>query len=83
MGTIHAKALIEKAGVTLADTEHVRYTTADLLKYLNDGQREIILVKPEASSALTEIGLHPGTLQMIPDDGISFLRLTRNLGEDG
>src|SRR3546814_10752016 len=48
MATITAKSLITIAQTLLQDATSVRWPRAELLGYLNDGQRETVLLKPEA-----------------------------------
>lgn len=83
MGTITAKSIIDTVTVTLQDDANVRWTRAELLGYLNDGQREIVLAKPDSYAKNTALQMVAGTKQAIPPDGIMFMRLTRNMGVNG
>lgn len=83
MGTITASTIITACAHTLQDSGHATWTRSELLGYLNDGQRDLCVVKPDA---LTVTRLHPlvaGTRQTIPNDGAAFVRAVRNMGGDG
>lgn len=83
MGLITAKTVIDAVTVTLQDDANVMWTRAELLSYLNDGQREIVLAKPDSFAKNVAMPLVAGTKQTIPADGIMFMRLTRNMGASG
>ena len=42
MATVTTASIIERAGILLDDMTHVGWTEDELLKWLNDGQREIV-----------------------------------------
>lgn len=49
MGTIIARTVIEKVQTILQDKTGVRWPAEDeLLGWLNDGQREVVIFKPNA-----------------------------------
>jgi hypothetical protein len=83
MPTITAQSIINKAKITLQDTTNVRWADTELLAYLNDGQREICMKRPDACSVLANITLVAGTRQAIPDAGTAILRVVRNMGTNG
>lgn len=80
MGTIFASSVIQRASIVLADTANIHWTTDELLAYLNDGQRELCIVKPTACVRNTDVSLVQGTKQAIPLDGVALVDLTRNTG---
>ena len=47
--------------------------------FVNDAQREIALLKPDASASNTTVTLVTGTKQSIPADGNRLLRVVRNM----
>ena len=49
--TILASDIIVRAGDVLFDTTQVRWPETELLRWLNDAQREIVLQRPDAKSA--------------------------------
>ena len=84
MGTITAKAVIEKAQIILQDATGIRWPdSTELLGWLNDGQREVLILKPNAYVKNEAMSLAAGTKQSIPTNGIQLIDLTRNLGTDG
>lgn len=83
MGTVTAKTIIDKATIQLIDLANIRWTRAELLSWLNDGMRQIVLIQPSASSTTSVIKLDAGTRQYIPDDGWLLLAIYRNMGTTG
>lgn len=83
MGTVTAKTIIDKATIQLIDLTNIRWTRAELLSWLNDGMRQIVLIQPSASSTTSVVQLQAGTRQYIPDDGWLLLSIYRNMGTNG
>jgi hypothetical protein len=83
MGTITAKSIIDKASTQLLDPSNVRWTRAELLGWLNDGQRQITVMSPNATNKVATIKLAVGTRQSIPSDGWTLLDVIRTMGTDG
>lgn len=83
MGTVTAKTIIDKATIQLIDLTNIRWTRVELLSWLNDGMRQIVLIQPSASSTTSVIKLGTGTRQYIPDDGWLLLAIYRNMGTTG
>lgn len=80
MPTITAQVIIDKAQIVLNDTLAVRWTEAELLGWLNDGQREIVILRPDANTTIGNIAMAAGTLQTLPAGGYQLIDLTRNMG---
>lgn len=79
-----ALSLITKAGVLLLDPTHVRWPDHELLDYINDGQREVVIYRPDASSKVVLIPLSDtNTRQEIPAAALRLLDITRNMGISG
>lgn len=78
--TISISKIISDAGVLLVDTGHTRWTETELLNAINDAQREIVRLKPEANTKLASVQLAAGTDQTLPSDGVQFFRIVRNMG---
>lgn len=83
MPTVTAQAIINQAAFTLQDVANVRWTRAELLGYVNDGQRDLCLIKPDAYAINASAQLVAGTRQTIPADGNAFVRIVRNMGAAG
>lgn len=81
MGTILAKSIVERAQKILVD-DGVRWTLNELLDWFNGGQRQIVLFRPDASSATKSVQLASGTKQSIPAGDWRLLSIVRNMGTD-
>lgn len=75
---VQAFQIIDSVAKDLHDTDGVRWTREDLLAYLNDGQREVLLYRPDASTTVVTLNLVPGWLQSIPATAIRLLRVLAN-----
>lgn len=88
--------LMQDAGITVAagsgggivpaddfpgQPSNVRWTVEEMLKWISDGQREIVLLRPNSNNKVAEIPLVAGPRQRLPDDG--WLLLTANANTDG
>jgi hypothetical protein len=83
MGTVTAKSIIDKAATQLTDISGVRWTRSELLGWLNDGLRQIVLIQPNASNVVTAIKMVAGTRQTLPSDGWLLMSVNRNMGTNG
>lgn len=84
MGTIISSTVIEKAQIILQDTTGVRWPSdTELLGWLNDAQREIVILKANAFVKNTALKLAAGTKQALPSDGVQLIDVVRNLGVTG
>jgi len=83
-----ALELVRKVARDLNDFEpgheHVRWAEADLLEYLTDAIRVVVLLRADANSVTVPVLLSIGsTRQTVPADGARFLGIVRNMGGDG
>lgn len=90
-----ATDIITRVSIALFDQTNVRWSQAEIVNYINDGQAQIILYRPDANSVTGSIRLVTGSKQSIPlaqttdpngvalPPGIRFLRVIRNMGSDG
>jgi hypothetical protein len=83
MGTVTAGAIITKAATQLIDIPGVRWTRAELLGWLNDGLRQIVLMQPNATNTPVVVQLVAGTRQTLPTGGWMLLNIYRNMGTNG
>lgn len=79
MGTLTGANLISRVQDTLQDTTSVRWPEAELLRYINDAQREVVNLRPDASASTANVQLGTGTLQSIPTNGLRLIKITRNM----
>ena len=73
--------LLSRVESILQDTANVRWTEAELLNYINDGQREIANLKPDATALHSNVQFVTGTKQAIPTDGLRLLSVVRNMSD--
>jgi len=79
MGTILASDIVNRARKIIQDDTGIRWPDAECLDWLNDGQREIVLLRPEANVVNATVALIAGTKQTIPATGIQLLDIVRNM----
>ena len=80
---ILASDILEPVITILQDPDNVRWPLPELVGWLNDGAKEIVLQKPNSSSDNVVISLAVGTLQEIGAGRLQLLRVTRNIKEVG
>jgi len=83
MGSIFASTILDKVQTILQDTTGLQWSSDELLGYLSDGQREVLIYKPNSYVVNAAIQLVSGTKQTLPDDGIQLIDIVRNMGSDG
>ena len=81
--SVTVDSVIDKVQITLQDTTGVRWPESELVSWVNDAQREIALLKPDASAVNANVTLAEGTLQTIPSDGNRLLKVIRNTDAAG
>jgi hypothetical protein len=83
MGTILASSIIDKAEIQLRDAGNAQWSAAELLGWLNDGQRQIAILKSDANVTVSVVQLVQGTRQTVPLACILLLDVVRNMGTNG
>lgn len=78
-----ASDITTRAARILFDVTKVRWTSAELLDYVSDGQRAVVLVRPDSNAQNAVVQLVGGTRQALPTGGITLLRVNRNMGTTG
>ena len=81
--TIAVNNLIDRARLLLQDANKVRWPDSELLGWLNDGQREVVIYKPSAN---TTTGTHEcvaGTRQTLPAAALQLIDIPRNTATGG
>lgn len=80
MGTLTGANIIQRANDVLNQTApRVFWVEDELLRYLSDGQREAVVLKPDINPDLREVALVAGTKQVLPADAWSLLDVVRNI----
>lgn len=82
MGTILASIIVNKAQIQIQDRTGVRWPLDELLGWVNSGQRQIVLVRPDACSETVSHQLQAGSRQRLPAGAIRLLDVIRNQGTD-
>ena len=62
----------------LLQDDGVRWTDAELVQWLNDGQRVIVINKPQANAVTSAFSCAAGVLQELPAGGLQLLDVTHN-----
>lgn len=76
--------LLDRLRNDLHDPSGVRYTLPMLLQFVSDAQRAIVLCRPDANAVVESVRLAEGsTRQTLPEGGVRFLGVLRNMGADG
>lgn len=78
-----ASEIIDRARIVLNDSDGIRWLDAEFFKWINDGQRVIALVRPDASVANATLTLLSGSKQSLPVDGLRLLDVVRNITAGG
>ena len=76
--SISAQSIIRRVVETIQDNTSVRWPVSELVRYLNDGQREVVLYRPDAMVTNASMALVGGSRQSLPANGIKLLDTTRN-----
>lgn len=78
--SLSAQSIIRRVVDTLQDTTSVRWPIPELVRYLNDGQREVILYRPDATIKNATLVCTAGPKQSLPADGSKLIDIVRNAG---
>lgn len=77
--TVAVNTLVSRAATILQDVAAIRWSATELVGWLNDAQREIVLLKPDANAVTETIALAVGTKQALPTGGNRLLKVVRNM----
>lgn len=77
---ISAQSILTRVITTLADETSVRWTVPELIRYLNDGQREVVTYRPDATATTASVALSAGARQTLPAAAYKLLDIIRNTG---
>lgn len=77
--TTTAQSVILRVVTTLQDASAVRWATNELVRYLNDGQRDIIVYRPDATATTATLTCVSGTRQTLPAAGAKLFDIVRNV----
>ena len=74
-----ADDIINRVREILNDPSGIRWPDADLYRWMGDAQRDISLLKPDATATTSVLTTVAGTRQTIPTNGSRLLRVIRNM----
>lgn len=77
---ITAKSILQRVVTQLTDETSVRWTVPELIRYLNDGQREVVTYRPDSSATTATVALVAGARQTMPALSYKLLEVYRNTG---
>lgn len=80
---ISAQSIVRRAVETLQDNTSIRWPVNELVRYMNDGQREIVLHRPDSMVTNATVNLVAGTKQALPANGAKLIEVVRNAGAGG
>lgn len=83
MATITVASILTKVSTILQDPSNIRWPTDELILWLNDGQREVALYKPNAFVINAAVICATGTKQTLPAAALSLIDVVRNMGTNG
>lgn len=76
--SITAQSLIRRCVETLQDTTSIRWPINELVRYLNDGQREVVLYRPDSMVTNATVTCAAGSKQTLPSNGAKLIEVVRN-----
>lgn len=76
---IPAQSVIRRCVETLQDPTSIRWPVAELVRYLNDGQREVALYRPDSMGTSATMTCVVGTKQSLPANGAKLIEVVRNV----
>lgn len=80
---ISAQSIVHRVVDILQDTTSVRWPVPELVRYLNDGQREVVLYRPDATIKSATVECVAGAKQSLPSDGAKLIDVIRNSAAAG
>lgn len=75
---IKAQSIIRRVVETLQDPTSIRWPVPELVRYLNDGQREIKLHRPDTVRQTGDIALVSGSRQTLPANADKLIEIWHN-----
>jgi hypothetical protein len=75
---ISAQYLVKQCQVNISDLAGVRFPASELIVYLNDGQRSLVAIRPEASASTSTFVPVAGARQQLPSTSAVLIDIPRN-----
>lgn len=82
--TVTAQSIVHRATGLLQDPTSIRWPVNELVRFLNDGQREVVMARPDSINVTATMTLAAGTRQDLDSAGLSvapvkLMEITRNM----
>jgi hypothetical protein len=83
--TVACTSILTRVRTQLIDTDlsQPRWTDAELLNWLSDGERSIVAAVPWAYQIVSTVAMVAGTLQALPSGANALIEVIRNMNADG
>lgn len=79
MAIVTSNEILTRVNKLLNDPDFTRWPKGELLNYLNDAQRAIVLRRPDSYTAdIDDFACVEGTKQSLPADALKLIDVTRN-----
>lgn len=75
---MQANELINRCRDLIQDIDSERWSDAELIRWLNDAQIEVVRVRPQANAGMLTKPLSSGTGQTLPTEAIILIRFVSN-----
>ena len=75
--------MLKRASAVLQDPGHERWPVSELIGYLNEGMRELVLLRPEVHTRTITVQLSSGSTQRVRDPALAFVRAVRTTNAPG
>ena len=75
-----ASSIVRRAGEIIQDKTNVRWPVDELVRWLNDAQREVALLRPDAFTTHGSIPMVAGTRQSLPAGAVKLIDIPNNTG---
>ena len=80
MATTKVVDILDRAAIILQDNTNVRFPNAELLKFFNDAQKEVVLHRPDANMVNETYNCINGSKQTVPAAALRLIEVVRNVG---
>lgn len=80
MATSKVVDILDRASIILQDNTNVRFPNAELLKFFNDAQKEVVLHRPDAKMVNESFSCASGSKQTLPSAALRLIEVVRNVG---
>ena len=80
MATTKVVDILDRASIILQDSTNVRFPNAELLKFFNDAQKEVVLHRPDAKMVNESFSCANGSKQSLPAAALRLIEIVRNVG---